>query len=55
MLVGMLVVRKASTRRPEGISNVRITESSEATMSHRESGEKVWMESRGASVGGTIK
>jgi len=40
MLVGMLVVLKASTRQPEGMSKVRMMESSEAVMSHRESGEK---------------
>jgi hypothetical protein len=40
MLVGMLEVLKASTRQPEGMSNVRMMESREAVMSQRESGEK---------------
>lgn len=50
MLVGMLVVLKASTRQPEGMSKVRMMESSEAVMSHRESGEKACKMERGSSV-----
>ena len=41
-LVAILAVRKASIRRPEGISNVRIIESSDVVMSHRESEENVY-------------
>lgn len=41
MLVATLDVRKASMRQPVGTSKVRITESSEDTTSHLESGEKV--------------
>lgn len=40
-LVATLAVRKASIRRPEGISNVRIIESIDVAMSHLEFGEKV--------------
>ena len=39
MLVATLEVRKASTRRPEGISNVRMMESNDVVINHRESGE----------------
>jgi hypothetical protein len=42
MLVATLAVRKASIRRPEGMSNVLIIESSDVVMSHRESEEKVY-------------
>ena len=41
-LVATLEVRKASMRRPVGISNVRMIESSDVVISHRASGEKVW-------------
>ena len=40
MLVAIEAVRKASTNRPVGISNVRIVESSAEAISHLESGEK---------------
>jgi hypothetical protein len=43
MLVATLAVRKASIRRPEGMSNVLIKESSDVVISHRESEEKVCM------------
>lgn len=36
-----LVVRKPSINRPEGTSKVRMMESREVVISHRESGEKV--------------
>jgi hypothetical protein len=42
MLVATLAVRKASIRRPEGMSNVLIMESSDVVISHRESEEKVY-------------
>jgi hypothetical protein len=42
MLVATLAVRKASIRRPEGMSNVLIIESSDVVISHRESAEKVY-------------
>ena len=41
-LLATLTVRNASMRRPVGISNVRMTESSAVAMSHRASGEKVY-------------
>ena len=41
-LVAMLSVRKASTSRPVGISNVRMIESMAVAISHLESGENAW-------------
>jgi hypothetical protein len=42
MLVATVEVRKASIRRPVGMSNVLIIESSDVVMSHRESDEKAY-------------
>jgi hypothetical protein len=42
-LVATLVVRKASMRCPDGMSNVLIIESSDVVISHRESEEKVYV------------
>lgn len=39
-LVAIELVLKASTKRPVGMSNVRITESREAVINHLESCEK---------------
>jgi hypothetical protein len=41
-LVATLLVRKASIKRPVGISNVRMMESKAVATSQRESGEKVY-------------
>lgn len=41
-LVAIELVRKASTSLPVGMSNVRIVESSDVAISHRESGEKAY-------------
>jgi len=43
MLVATVDVRKASIRRPVGMSNVLIIESSDVVMSHRESDEKAYV------------
>jgi len=42
MLVATVAVRKASIRRPDGMSNVLMIESSDVVMSHRESDEKTY-------------
>jgi len=42
-LVATLVVRKASMRCPDGMSNVLIIVSSDVVISHRESEEKVYV------------
>ena len=42
MLVATVDVRKASIRRPVGMSKVLIIESSDVVMSHRESDEKAY-------------
>lgn len=42
MLVATLDVRNASMRRPVGTSYVRMIESSEVVINHRESGENAW-------------
>jgi hypothetical protein len=41
--VAIELVRKASTRRPVGISNVLMVESKEVAINHLESGEKVYL------------
>ena len=43
MLVATFDVRKASIKRPEGISNVRMTESKDVVISQRESGENAYI------------
>jgi hypothetical protein len=42
MLVATVAVRKTLMRRPDGMSNVLMIESSDVVMSHRESDEKAY-------------
>jgi len=49
--VAMELVRKASTRRPVGISNVLIVESKDVAINHLESGENVYLSASYAGYG----